>query len=341
MIKRKYVASVVCAILFLSITLIPKPAPAASGNPNDDKPIYLHSVAPEGPIGLVSGSALNRGALLINGQAAREKQMIWAGDLLQSSADVSVPVSIHSIGDVVIFKGSMVKLATNYTQSDAGMRAVLIASLVCGSIKVALKEDACAYIEARGSRYVSTEGAIFDASVRDDKALMNIKFGKVIADRQEGQHQYTIRPIGHGSSLEVPRGSLQQIKVQVTENDQPVPDVAVLFTLDQSGIAIGQIGLGTLAGSRITIVTNADGIASVPFVAGNSKGTGAISATVEGTRTSWMGQLRVTSKSIGGSKSLWWTIAAIAGAGAAAGITYAVTRDKDPIQVKDPQVKNP
>jgi hypothetical protein len=341
MIKRKYVASLVCAILFLSTTLIPKLAHAASGNTNDDKPIYLHTAASEGPIGIITGSTLNRGALLINGQVARDKQMIWAGDLLQSSADVSVPVSIHSLGEVVLLKGSVVKFATSYTQSNIDSRAVLIASLICGSIRVALKEDACAYIEARGSRYVSNEGAIFDASVRDGKALINVKFGKVITERQESQHQYTIRPMGHGSSIEVPRGSLQQIKVQVTDNDQPVPDVAVLFTLDQLGVAIGQIGLGTLAGSRITIVTNADGIASVPFVAGNSKGTGAISATVEGTRTSWMGQLRVTSKSIGGSRSLWWTIAAIAGAGAAAGITYAVTRDKDSIQVKDPQVKNP
>ena len=342
MIERKYSAIGICAILLLSVTLIPKSAHTDNGRADDDSPVRLFAIASEGPIGLIAGSGLNRRDFLINGRTVGDQQKIWAGDMLQSRAEQGIPVSIDSVGEVMLTKGAMVRLSTRYTWSKNNKkRTVLIASLLCGSISITLQHGSCAYLQAGGAKFTSSEGAVFDADIREGKALITLKSGRVSPEVQAEQHQYNIAPVGHGMNIDVPVGSLQQIKVQVTENDKPVSDVGVLFTLDPSGISLGRLGLGTLAGNSITIVTNADGIASVPFTAGSSKGTGAISATVEGTRASWTGQIRVTSKSITTSRSALWTIIGLVGAGAAAGITYALTRDRDSIQVQSPEVKKP
>ena len=85
----------------------------------------------------------------------------------------------------------------------------------------------------------------------------------------------------------------------------------------------------------------ADGMAAVQFVARDSSGSSPISATVEGTRVSWTGQVTVTSKTA--PRNSFWAIAVVAGAAAAAGIAYALTRDnnKDTLQAQPPTVKNP
>src|SRR5215470_10819733 len=127
MIERKYSAIGLCAILLLSITSIPKSARADNGSSDDDRPIHLYATASlGGPIGSIAGCVLNPGALIINGRAARDGQMIWAGDMLQSRADRSVPVSLDSVGEVTLLKGAIVKLATRYTRhQDNSERPVL------------------------------------------------------------------------------------------------------------------------------------------------------------------------------------------------------------------------
>jgi len=117
----------------------------------------------------------------------------------------------------------------------------------------------------------------------------------------------------------------------------------VLFALDTSGAIIGLLGLGTLSGTTANVVTDADGMAAVQFVARDLSGSGPISATIDGTRVSWAGEITVTSSSkTGGSRGGIWAIAVIAGAAGAAGIAYALTRDnKEPLQAQPPVVKNP
>src|SRR6185295_7525505 len=115
-------------------------------------------------------------------------------------------------------------------------------------------------------------------------------------EAQSNQHQYTIRPVGHDSTIKVPAAGLRRIQVQVLEDDKPVPGVGVMFVLDTSGAVVGLLGLGTLTGTTANVVTGSDGIAAVQFVARNSTGSSPISATIEGTRVSWTGQITVTSK---------------------------------------------
>lgn len=334
---RNWIAAVLCALIFLSV--IPRSARAGSSSP-EDRPIRLYATAYAGPIGWLSNDNLKHGSAMINGQSALSGQPVWSGDLLQAGAGGRVAVSLDSIGAVKLSGGAAVRLAArHFTQTDGTRVNTLIASLGQGEITVDLDHAANAFVRAAGSQYSSSVGAAFHASVRAGIASIKVKTGAVRLEEQAGQHQYTIRPVGHGSNIRVKGGGLTRLHVQVLEDEKPVPGVGVLFALDTSGAVIGLLGMGTLSGTTANVVTDADGMAAVQFVARDSSGTSPISATVEGTRVAWTGQISVTSKGDSGNSSRWG-IAVIAGAAAAAGIGWALTRsDKDPIEAAPPVVK--
>lgn len=335
---RSLIAAALCGVIFLSVMLTPGLA-RANGGDGGDRPIRLYATASVGPIGRTANDAFAQGSLLINGRSAAAGQPIWSGDLLQSGAPARV--TLDSIGAIRLSQGAIVRLATRrFTPHEGGEGFTLIASLAKGEISVQLEPAANAYVRAGGSEYAASEGAVFLATVRQGRASIAVNSGEVRREVQGAQHQYTIRPVGHGSNLRVPAGQLYRIQVQVLEDDKPVPGVAVLFALDTSGAVIGVLGLGTLTGTTANVVTDADGMAAIQFVARDSSGSSPISATVEGTRVAWTGQITVTSRTDKhGSR---WGIAVIAGAAAAAGIGWALTRkDEDPLQAQPPVVKNP
>jgi hypothetical protein len=251
-------------------------------------------------------------------------------------------VPLDSIGQIRLAGGTAVRVAArHFTHNDGVKGLTLIASLAQGEISVELEHGANAYVRAAGSEYASSEGAAFQATVRQGRASIAVKSGEVTSQGQGAQHQYTIRPVGHGSNIRVPAGELYRLQVQVLEDDKPVPDVGVLFALDTSGAVIGVLGLGTLSGTTANVLTDGDGMAAIQFVARNSSGSSPISATVEGTRVAWTGQITVVTRRDRSHGSLWG-IAVIAGAAAAAGIGYALTRDNnDSLQAQPPVVKNP
>ncbi|MEK6321651.1 MAG: hypothetical protein AABN33_08205 [Acidobacteriota bacterium] len=340
MTRRKWIATGLCTVMFVSVSLAPRTTHAHDDSREDDRPIRLYATASAGPIGRTANDILSGSALTVNGHPASAGQLIWSGDLLQSGREARVPVLLDSIGEVTLARNAAVRLATRYRTLDDGVRALtLIASLVQGDIVVKLDKTASAYLRAAGSEYSSSQGAAFVASVRDGRASIAVKSGEIRTEAQTAQHQYSIRPVGNGSKIRVPAGGLQRLQVQVLEDNKPVPDVAVLFALDTSGAVIGLLGLGTLSGTTANVITDTDGMAAVQFVARNLSGSGPISATVEGTRVSWTGEITVTSK--GASRGMGWALATLLGAGAAAGIAYALTRDKGSLQAQPPEVKNP
>jgi hypothetical protein len=108
---------------------------------------------------------------------------------------------------------------------------------------------------------------------------------------QAAARRYVVRPVGLNSNLVVRARATRQIQVRVTdENDRPVPDVPVIFLLSSSGgQSVGVIG--PLASTTAKVFTDSTGIASVNFAAGDVPTSGTISATVEGTNASWVGQI--------------------------------------------------
>lgn len=339
---RSWIATCLCAIIFLSISLAPGSARAAIGSGEEDRPIRLFATASVGPIGWLASDALKQDSLMINSHKPVDGQPIWSGDLIQSAAGAKVCVPLDSIGKIGLAGGTTVRLAArHFTHSDGARGLTLIASLAQGEISVQLEHGANAYVRAAGSEYASSEGAAFIATVRQGSASIAVKSGEVRPEGQGAQHQYTIRPVGHGSNIRVHTGELQRLQVQVLEDEKPVPGVGVVFALDTSGAVIGVLGFGTLSGTTANVITDADGLASVQFVARDESGSSPISATVEGTRVAWTGEITVVSRYNRSHGSLWG-IAVIAGAAAAAGIGYALTRDnEDPIQAQPPVVKNP
>jgi len=336
---HKSIATGMCAVLFFSISLTPGSARAGGANDEDDNPIRLFATATTGPIGIIEATVVERGALTINGREASGGQWLWSGDLLHSGALSGVSVSLESIGKVTLSKGTTVRLATGRTSISGAKGVALIASLAQGEIDVALDRAASAYLMIARSEYASSNGAAFLARVREGHPAIAVKTGEVRAEPQASQHQYTIRPVGHDSNIKVPAGELRRIQVQVLEDDKPVPGIGVMFILDTSGAVVGLLGLSTLSGTSANVITGADGIAAVQFVARNTSGSSPISATVEGTRVSWTGQITVKARSA--ARSSRWALLILAGAGAAAGIGYALTRDKSELEAQPPVVKNP
>lgn len=342
MIKKQVISLVICGAVLLTTSLAPKPVRADGGGDENSRAIHLYAAAYAGPIGTLANTALVEGALTINGQPASCGQAVWSGDLIQSGVSARTSVSLDSIGVVTLSKGSSVRFATKpVTLDDGARRFVLIASLDRGEIGVSLKPAASAYLRVASSTYSSSDGASFLASAHQGHASISVKSGRVREEQQSNQHEYKIRPVGNDSNIIVPVRGVRQIQVQVLEDDRPVPDIAVSFVLDTTGALPGRLGMGTLTNTNLNVVTNASGIAALHFVAGDEAGTVPIVATIEGTRVSWSGMITVKS-SHGSSKNLGWTIAALLGAGAAAGIAFALSReDKGTLQAQPPEVKNP
>jgi len=336
MARYKQIAISLCITLLASAIIVPQTARGSSRS-DEDKPVRLYATAMNGPIGALQAGSISPGDLLINGRAASTSQGVWGGDLLEARGDGNILVRLDLVGEVRLKKGAILRLAVRRGATEAGEHHTLIASLLAGEIHARFQNSADAMLQLAGSLYTASAGAQWVASVSEGRALVTAKVGSVGREASP-QHQYEIRPVGHGTGMRVKAGDLQQIRVQVIEDGKPVSDVGVNFVLDATGV--GRLGLGTLAGNNITVVTNAEGIAAVPFTAGNRSGTTSVSATVEGTRTSWTGLIQVTSEG-GVSHAAAWTIAIIAGAGAAAGIAYAVTRSKDSIQAPPPIIKQP
>lgn len=157
------------------------------------------------------------------------------------------------------------------------------------------------------------------------------------ATTQSAPTRYTLRPIGLGVTTSVRARSTRQIQIQVTdENDKPVPDLPVVFVM--GGSSVGSLGSG--GGTAITVTTNARGIATTTFNAGNTLGSNTVTARVEGTEYSWTGVFEVT-KAAG-----FWTMrntilvgAAVAAAGVATGMAVSSSGGKRPISPKDPVIK--
>jgi len=341
---RNWIATSLSLIIVLTIVLVSASARAEGGDHSSDRPIHLYATASAGPIGRIGSDPIRSSSLLINGQPAAAGQVVWSGDLLQSSPGAKACVPLDAIGHVQISGGTTLRLAARPcgAREDGTNGLTLVASLAQGEIAVELQPTANAYLRAARTEYEASSGASFKATVKNGIGAIEVKSGVVQPETQAAQHQYTITPVGHDSHIKVRAGKLVRLQVQVREDDKPVPGVGVLFALDTSAAVIGVLGMGRLTGTTANVVTDAEGMAAVQFVARDYSGSGPVSATVEGTRVAWTGEITVTSYGDHVKTSTWaWVI--LGGAAAAGGVAYALTRDNDkpPLTAQPPIVKNP
>jgi hypothetical protein len=341
MASRLY-AIALLLVLALITGLMPNAARADGDNAKADQPIRLYASARFGPIGAINSDSPGISRVIVNGRMARGEQMIWGGELIEVPLDRSVRVSFDSIGQVTLNRGAMVRFGTALANPDDAGRRVLVALLINGGLRVNLAQDAGAYIEAAGSRFTASRNAQFQMSVNEGAVSFNATAGTISVEQQPvGQRRYILRPVaGQGATLSVAARSTRQVQIQVTdENDRPVPDLAMLFSLGSP--CLGSLGIGAGAGMLTREKTDNRGIASVPWVAGAAKCAGAITVNVEGTDASYVFQAQIRQLGFWTARNSLLVGAAAAAAGAGVGIAVSQTGgNKEPIvAVPPPQVR--
>ncbi|MGH9837672.1 MAG: hypothetical protein ACREEM_02685 [Blastocatellia bacterium] len=265
------------------------------------RPARLGLATSARPIGAVE----SLGAVMINTSPVRGGGAIWGNELIQAPEGMNATATLEAIGQVTLAGGSQARLAAAHYSHPA-----LAASLLAGSAVFKLQPGASACVEAAGSKFVAARGSRFRVMLVEGRAVIDAAGDGVFemgdwrlagpsdlpqiagqAGQQAAARRYVVRPVGLSSNLVIRARSTRQIQVRVTdENDRPVPDVPVIFLLNSSG---GQsVGaLGSLAATSAKVFTDTSGIASVNFTGGSQPTSGTISATVEGTNASWVGQI--------------------------------------------------
>jgi uncharacterized protein YaiE (UPF0345 family) len=318
------------------------PVRAGGDDLNAAPPIRLYASAHFGPIGAIKGAAPGSNPVVINGRLAASEQMIWAGELIEAPVDRSVRVSFDSIGQVTLDRGAMARFGTALADPNDSGRHVLIVSLINGKLQVKLDQDAGAYVEAGGSSFTSSRNARFNVDVQEGIAAVETVSGTVTAWQQPaGARRYILRPpAGQGATLSVAARSTRQVQIQVTdENDRPIPDLPLLFSLGSP--CLGSLGIGAGAGTLFREKTDNRGIATVPWIAGAARCAGSIIIKVEGTDASFTYQTQVRQQSFWSARN---SLLVGAAAAAAAGAGFAIANsggNKESITPVPPPVVRP
>jgi len=310
----------------------------ASDRGGEQAPIRLYATASTAPIGTVSVDLGATGPIKINGHRAVGEAPVWSGDLLQAQA--SARVTLDSVCNMRLSAGTTLRMAVARDRGgDNGNGRVLIASLIAGAMDVKLVKDAAAYVETRDSTFTMTAGTAFRAIIRDGAGEVEAKAGTVSMVKSAAQARaLTIVPVDHGNTLKVTAKHSISIKVQVLEDQKPVADVPVVFAVDSGGVGVGRFGIGTVSADTLSTATNDKGIAIMPFEAGAKPGKAKVSATIQGTRVSWIGDVEV--KGPTWNRTNVGILFGILGACAVGGgIAIAKVGGKESIQVQPPQVK--
>ena len=308
-----------CVMLTLTLGLFARPSRADVIPDDEDRPIRLFATAFIEPI----GSAHSLGEATINGRRTRGEQMIWAGDRVEAPAYGDIHLSIDDVGKASLTGGAVASFAAPRSRLDDGARRrILIANLARGGMKLKLKGDAAAYIEAGSRVLTSSRGAIFNVEVRESEVKVETLSGTVDSTSQNQQRAYKIAAYGRGLDISVGARSSSEVQVRVTDAaDQPLPDVPVSFALTKG---IGMLSsAGKTAGSTITVTTGPNGVASATFAAGPSPGSTSITATAG--NSSITGNVSVTAGVAAGVSTATKLLIGL-GAGGAAAVCAAVCR---------------
>ncbi|HWN98681.1 MAG TPA: hypothetical protein VNS63_05360 [Blastocatellia bacterium] len=335
--KTTVSASVWLLIVALVLGLAPGPAAAHENSGGEDRPVRLRVTARFSPIGSIVGNLTEPGAAMIDGRIAAAQQHIWGGELLQAPTDATVRVSFDLTGEAALATGALARFGV--IPADNGAQ-VLVASILRGSVNFKLRPDAGAYVEAAGSAFTASSGARFSVGVLDGKALLKVVSGNVAASEPGAQQKYILRPpAGQGGSISVAARATRQVQIQVTdENDRPVPDLAILFTLGDP--CLGTLGIGAAAGTTFTEKTDRRGIATVPLIAGAAKCAGTLVAKVQGTDITYTYRVQVQSNTGFWNLQNSLIVAGIAAAGLTTGIILT-NQSGDPIQPVPPPKVTP
>jgi hypothetical protein len=306
------------------------------------------------------GSLESLESSLINSRLTAGGALLWGNELIEAPGKSAARANFEGLGSATLAGGAQARFVAT-SVAGAPERRVLSAALVSGAFSIRLQEGVSAVVQAAGSTFVAPRGsrfrilivegrAVIDAAGVDLLAIDGFKLTtpddlwKLAAQDQLGSQtgpprRYLVRPVGLSSNLVVRARATRQIQVRVTdEDDNPVRGAPVIFLLNSStGQTIGAVsaGAGAAAGVSTKAFTDSQGVASVSFTAGPVAAAGTVSATVEGTSATWVGQISLT-KFVPGFWSAQNAVpimATVATAGAV-GVVKGVILKDEPIPIK-------
>ena len=316
--RRVHSTAALLLIFFLSVGLTPM---ARADGHDTERPVRLSVTARFTPIATIAGNSLPGKGLAIDGRAAYGASSLWGNELIQLQTGQTARVAFAEMGQATLADCAMVRFGA---ADNADNSRRLVASLINGSMVVKLNATAGAYVEAGGSRFTAAPASHFRIAVNDGEAKLDTIAGTVSVEQQpSGQTRYILRPpAGQGNALSVSARSTRQVQIQVTdEHDRPVPDLPILFTLDNG--CLGTLGVGIGAGLLFKGKTDKRGIAAVPWVTGAAKCAGTIVAKVEGADASYTYRVQVRSTGFFTTQNTLLVVAGAAAAGVGVGVAVA------------------
>lgn len=298
------------------------------------------------------GAAESLNGLIVNGRLTAGRESLWGGEILEAPRGSGARVALPSIGQVVLNSGAKAKVTTETVGLVAlGQPAqrVLAAQLLKGDVQVRFDANASGYVRAGDSVLAATRGASFRVEMREGNGAVDVSNGSVMvmgnwpllappvmrdetaAKTRLETKTYNIRPANLAAAFTVGVNRSFPIQMRVTdEKRQPVANIPVKFTLHGAG-ALGATKFGL---NSVEVITNEQGIATLPYHAPAEAGTATVTAEVPGTSATTTTTANVSAQSSDFWQGPWPAIITLAGAiGIGAGI-YATRNDRLPIRGK-------
>ncbi len=175
--SRQYLTVSLCLIQVITGGLVPV-ASHAEGTPRNHDESLRHipaSISAEA-IGTVESS----GVALIDGQVVSGKEAIRGGELIQTSPNGSARVMIEHVGEVSLGSSAQARVASASVQTGGNTTHLLLAAtILSGEMRVSLRPDTSAWVQAGGTVFTALGGAKFSAGVREGRVTIEADNGAV------------------------------------------------------------------------------------------------------------------------------------------------------------------
>ncbi len=296
----------------------------------------------------IIGASESLSGILINGKLSTGRESLWGGEILEAPKNSGARLTFDSLAQVSLNSGAKAKVSIEKTGDQSATR-VLAAQLLTGNVNIKFDHEASGYVRAGDSVMAASRGANFRVEMREGNGAMDVSSGSVmvigdwrviapavIKDSKTGKigfdaKSYSIKPTNLNSMFNVAVKGSRELAMRVTdENNKPVSEAAVKFTLEGTGL-LGSSMFGT---NTAEVLTDKQGIAKVVYHAGTAAGTATVNAEVQGTNAKAATRANVTQQD---EKFASWhgglpaVIVAAAAIGIGAGV-WATRQDRLPIK---------
>lgn len=294
--------SVVILRIVLALTLIIESVPVGAA---------VAAGGGSGPVGAhfrpLIGHVESEGALTIDSRTVTSGHPYHTGEVVGAGTS-QVRVRLDEIGLVILGAGSLLKIEEVVVRGDATM---IRAHLIGGQADFQLQDRCSAVVRVDDRDYIASLGAVFqlESGVKSGRAA--VMRGRVqplggwgfypggadslVADMAgpasgvvetpaPESPRYRIVPLATARKGPLQAHTISQLQFRVTNREsQPVRGALVAFAIDkQTDLADGSLGSGQISARNLTVITDRDGVATVPFRAGQKAGRVLLTAAVDG-----------------------------------------------------------